>query len=799
MRERLVRGFLGVLSALSGAVAAPAVGQPVVRAAESPVVGQPAALAAESPVVGQPVALGAESPVVGQPVVLAVAGHVQDAGGIPIAGATVRLGETTATTDAAGAFSVQLAHRPPGAPLQISAEGHETLTLALDDTNLGLTGLTLILSPARPEGAALVVRGRRVPSGQIRHSLDRETLRRVAGTGGDPLRALTLMPGFSRSPYGSGRLIVRGARENNSAVFVDGMRVPNVFHFSFGPSVFAPDMIDRIDFYPGNFPVRYGQLTGGVVDVTLRPGQADHWQGAADIDLADAGLFGQGPLGENTTVSFSLRRSYVDGVLQAGADWFHIEDATNVVPLYWDYQARVDHTPKPGQRLSLMLVGAQDELDFLEDPDSESTERITAHERWDRVKATFEAQVAHDTTLTISPSVGLDESNLAGDDDDQAATDDGNDDQRIEGTLRLELKGPLNPVWRGLGGFDVVSRTPGARVLDTARPQTRTLDGNFTMVVPSSTETTVLQVAPYLEMTGRFAFGLTVVPAVRAEMAQVEHAWGGAIDPRINVRQALNERVTGKLALGRFSQLTRSLRRPAEGGEPRLRPAQAWHYGAGVEWLVDADTTVTSDLWMSRRLASRRTLWLLAVDENGGPRGEPMLNRAQARAFGWEFLLKRAPSAPVSGWLSYSLAVVEQRQRAGDPWRRAPYDGTHRLTTVWNTHLPAGWGLGVSGTLATGYPQTLYGGTLDTKSAAYIPLAEPYATGRRMPMYHEIDLRMEKTWTGKVSEIVGYVDLINVGGATNTEGWDWDYRFAKPRPLRGMPVFPALGLQVRLL
>jgi hypothetical protein len=119
-------------------------------------------------------------------------------------------------------------------------------------------------------------------------------------------------------PYGFGALVVRGARDGASAVFIDGLRVPNVFHFGFGPSVIAPEMIERIDYYPGNFPVRYGQLTGGVVDVTLRPASADHWRGAAEIDMADAGVFAQGPLGEDTTVSLSVRRSYVDACCWPG-------------------------------------------------------------------------------------------------------------------------------------------------------------------------------------------------------------------------------------------------------------------------------------------------------------------------------------------------------------------------------------------------------------------------------------------------------------------------------------------------
>lgn len=727
-------------------------------------------------------------------------GRVSDASGAPVAGARVLCGEASTWADAEGVFALGLAETPPpGATLRVEAKGYEPLIVALGAAR---TDLTLVLSPARAEGAGVTVSGKRAAAGQTRHSLDRETLRGVAGTGGDPLRALTLMPGFSRSPYGAGRLIVRGARENSSAVFVDGMRVPHVFHFGLGPSVFAPDMIDRIDFYPGNYPARYGQLTGGVIDVALRPGEADHWQGAVDVDLADAGGFAQGPVGEATVVAVSVRRSYVDGVLNAGANWFEIEDATNVVPVYWDYQARVDHTPKAGSRLSLMVVGSRDDLTFLEDPSSPDTERLTATSHWDRIKATYEQRVGPGATLTISPSLGVDTTNMVSDEEleDAAASEDSSDDdRRQEATLRVELTGPLTAEWRGLAGLELVSRAPGVRLVTPSVPQARSRDGGFSGRVPDAEQRALVLASPYLEATGRWPFGLSVVPAVRADVASVDGTRDLSFDPRVTVRQSLSPGLTGKLALGRYSQILGTLRREALGEDPRVVPARAWHYGAGLEWQANAATTVTSDLWLSRRVGSGRARWTLAVDEaadDGAARGEPQMVYGQTRAYGWEFLLKTAPAARVSGWLSYSLARVEQR-RPGDAWQRAPFDGTHRLTTVWNTRLPAGWGVGVSGTLASGYPAPIEGGVFDARAGAYTPLRAPAEADRRLPMYHQVDLRVEKTWTGEVADTVGYLDLINVGNVSNTEGWDWDYRYAAPRPIRGVPVFPALGLQVR--
>src|SRR6185436_5348035 len=94
--------------------------------------------------------------------------------------------------------------------------------------------------------------------------------RTVPGTMGDPLRAVQSLPGVARAPFGIGLLVVRGASPADSGVFLDGVQLPALYHFLVGPSVLSPQLIDRIDFYPGGFGVQNGRITAGAVDVTAR-------------------------------------------------------------------------------------------------------------------------------------------------------------------------------------------------------------------------------------------------------------------------------------------------------------------------------------------------------------------------------------------------------------------------------------------------------------------------------------------------------------------------------------------------
>jgi hypothetical protein len=653
------------------------------------------------------------------------------------------------------------------------------------------------------------VRGRRENAGQTRHTLDRETLTTVAGTGGDPLRAMMLLPGFARSPFGLGVLVVRGARENASAVFIDGLRVPNVFHFGLGPSVIAPEMIERIDYFPGNFPARYGQLTGGIVDVTLRPGDADHWQGSAEVDMADAGAFAQGPLGEDTTVSMSVRRSYVDAVLLAGARWLDIRDATNVVPVYWDYQARVDHRPNPGTDVSLMIFGSDDEIRVLDDAETSgrSAEAVTRRQHYDRVKGTWRHRVAPGTTLTLSPALGRDTSSQSDAGEDEAGNETtGQPDQRLEYSFRGELKRRLDATWGGLFGFEWFTQAPGRMRVDRGLLLTRGPDGTWSRAPTTRDRVEVAIASPYVEATGRLPFGLTVTPALRADVYRVDDERGASTDPRLNVRQALYTPPGGgaptvslKLALGRFSQLPQNLHTDGPGGAVRVEPARAWQSGLGLEWLTDAHTSVEAEVYLVRQVGPPRTRFSLGLDDAGGPYGVAGTRYEQIRRRGFELMVRRNPGARVSGWLSYSLAQTEERDTRFDPWQRVSWDATHRLTTTFTLRLPSRVTVGLSGQLASGYLHGVAGGSLSGLTTTFEPVPDPRDDDRRLPLHHQVDLRVAKAWEiGQASELEGYVDLYNVGNAANVEGWEWDYRYAAPRAYRGLPVFPALGLQWRV-
>ncbi len=116
----------------------------------------------------------------------------------------------------------------------------------------------------------VTVRGARPPREVTKRTLEQRELNRIPGTSGDALRAIQNLPGMARAPGIAGLLIVRGAAPQETGTYVDGTFVPIIYHFGGLSSVIPTEMLDHIDFYPGNFSTYFGRHTGGVIDVAVK-------------------------------------------------------------------------------------------------------------------------------------------------------------------------------------------------------------------------------------------------------------------------------------------------------------------------------------------------------------------------------------------------------------------------------------------------------------------------------------------------------------------------------------------------
>src|SRR4029077_20090545 len=113
--------------------------------------------------------------------------------------------------------------------------------------------------------------------------------RATPGAAGDPLRVIESLPGVAQLAWPLALYAIRGANPGNTGFFVDGMRVPALFHFALGPSVVHPYLIDRVDFYPGGYPARFGGYASGAVAAETTSPPPDLAHASADLRIYDVG------------------------------------------------------------------------------------------------------------------------------------------------------------------------------------------------------------------------------------------------------------------------------------------------------------------------------------------------------------------------------------------------------------------------------------------------------------------------------------------------------------------------------
>lgn len=219
-------------------------------------------------------------------------------------------------------------------------------------------------SPPLPPSSIIevAVEGGRPPREATRHALDVAEITRLPGTNGDALRSVTNLPGVARPPGLAGFLIVRGFSPRDSVVFADGTALPLAYHFGGLSSVIPSEMLERIDFYPGNFGPEFGRAAGGAIDIGVRSPRRSGVGGMLQLDLIDARLIAEAALSDDTRVMIGGRRSWLDLWLGPALESTGVEVST--APVYYDYQALIEHDLSD-TRLRLFGFGSSDRLKLL--------------------------------------------------------------------------------------------------------------------------------------------------------------------------------------------------------------------------------------------------------------------------------------------------------------------------------------------------------------------------------------------------------------------------------------------------
>jgi hypothetical protein len=129
----------------------------------------------------------------------------------------------------------------------------------------------------------------------------------------DVLKVLQLLPGVQAGGEGQNGLYVRGGSPDQNLILLDGVPVYNVSHLLGFFSVFNADALKNVTLTKGGFPARYGGRLSSVIDISMKEGNMQKWQGVASAGVVASRLTLEGPIvKDKVSMIVSGRRTYVD-------------------------------------------------------------------------------------------------------------------------------------------------------------------------------------------------------------------------------------------------------------------------------------------------------------------------------------------------------------------------------------------------------------------------------------------------------------------------------------------------------
>jgi len=649
-------------------------------------------------------------------------------------------------------------------------------------------------------------------------------LKGVAGTQGGPLGAIKTLPGVVTASGGQGRssgFFVRGSNANDNLTWIDGLPVGYIYHVGGFYSILNPDLIDNFKTYLGGFGVEYGDRLGGVIDVRTRAPNSKKLSQSYQVGFYDSSARIEGPISENSSGYFAVRRSYIDLLLPTTGKLGDSDNTYTQFPQFWDLQAKYRYELENGH-IELSMFSADDALKInLTDPKDINKDPALAGE------------LASDTAFQ---TYGLNWK--------QPLT------HALQQTLRV---GQLKPYNRfQIGTQQASDPTPGAPYQFKQQGDTRfflpqwqltddqnlwqagvdyyqyrfNLSGYITTPCRegqpdcSLTESTAQdigqtfdgdQLAGYMTLNRPLTDRLYGKFGLRMSRYDYGNSPYQQLSPRMTLEYDLNTQNLLTASWGQYAQVPQGNEISKSLGNPDLVMTQAEHRILGIK-------TQWNETWSSQIEIYQKPMRKLVVSR---PRPENFANEGKGQAQGLDILLKRQWQNGAYGWLSYSY-LESTRSDRNAPTADRLFDGDqpHTLNMVWAQPFSGNWSKwtwGLSLKVQSGQPYTEVigrGYIAIPNSQANCSASTPNNTqcywnpiygktnGNRLPFQTRLDLSMARQvkyqhWDLEMRfELLNLTSLFYADG--NTIGYEYEADYANynnPDTISGLPFLPSFSIR----
>ena len=689
------------------------------------------------------------------------------------------------TTDLDGNF-IFAGLQPGFVRLRVSAVGfEERVTEDFQVSNVRVATIDIAMRERQFELEEVVVAAsqfqRREESPVSLRRLGISEIERNPGGNRDISKVIQSLPGVAFTPAFRNDVIIRGGGPNENRFFLDGVEIPNLNHFATQGSGGGPvgiinvDFIREVEMYSSAFPANRGNALSSVFEFRQVRGNNERLNFRGAVGASDLALTLDGPITDNTTMIFSLRRSYLQFLFSVIGLPF--------LPTYNDFQFKTDTRLSDKAELTVIGIGALDQFRLNLDANETEEQRfildyLPVNEQWNYTMGVVYRRFRTNgfDRVVLSRNMLRNFSWKYPDNDESRPRIFDYVSDEIENKIRYERTTQMGP-WRfiyGAGGeyakylADTYRETFFQNQLDT------------------------IQFDSFLEMYKGSLFGqvtrnlyndkLSLSFGLRTDFNNYSASMANPfnqLSPRLSASYKLNDQWSLSASTGRFYQLPsyttlgfRDNLGVLRNKENDLTFIGVNHYVTGFEYLPTRQTKISLEgfykAYSNYPFSVKDSVAIGSKAADFGVFGdEEVTSTSRGRAYGAELLYREQRFEGLNIILSYTFVRSEFESKRTNSFIPSAWDNRHILNVTATRKLPRNWDVGAKFRFSGGAPYTPF--DLETSSRA-----EAWDTQRlgfldfssfnsqRLPGFHQLDLRVDKGYFFNNFSLMFYLDIQNV-------------------------------------
>ncbi len=187
----------------------------------------------------------------------------------------------------------------------------------------------------------------------------------------DVVQSLVALPGVQTVGEGASGFNVRGGREDQNLVLMDGAPIFNSSHVLGLFSVFNPDVTDGFALYKGHMPERFGGRLSSVLDVSMRSGSMQEYKFHGGLGFYSGRMMVEGPIIRDRLSFLIAGRGSASGIIYQiigkDRDMMRIslpQDVYNSSARFYDSNLNLTYRVNSNNRISLSYYGSHDFFRF---------------------------------------------------------------------------------------------------------------------------------------------------------------------------------------------------------------------------------------------------------------------------------------------------------------------------------------------------------------------------------------------------------------------------------------------------